>query len=49
MQYIQEEVYRLINDMQNCSLTYNEASSTCDEIPDALHMNMNCVQKAKQT
>lgn len=49
MQYIQEEVYHLINDMQSCSLTYDEETSTCDEIPDALHMNMNCVQQAKQT
>jgi len=46
---MQEEVDRLVNDMQNCSLTYNEEASANAEIPNTLHLNMNSVQDAKQS
>lgn len=46
---MQEEVDHLVNDMQNCSLTYNEGASGSVEIPNALHLNMNRVQNAKQS
>lgn len=45
---MQEEVDRLVNDMQNCSLSCNEEASVSAEISNALHLNMNGVQNAKQ-
>lgn len=43
--YKQEEA-DLVNDMQNCSLTYNEEASA--ESPNSLHLNTNSVQNVKQ-
>ncbi|XP_024869249.1 uncharacterized protein LOC112452984 isoform X2 [Temnothorax curvispinosus] len=45
--YMQEEIDRLVNDMQNCSLTYNEGPSANAETPKVLHLNS--VQNAKQS
>lgn len=45
---MQEEVDRLVNDMQNCSLTYNEGANTNADIPNALHLNMNNAKQSKQ-
>lgn len=43
---MQEELDHLVNDMQNCSLTYNEGANASAEIPNA--SNMNGVQNATQ-
>ncbi|KYM96315.1 UDP-N-acetylglucosamine transferase subunit ALG13 like protein [Cyphomyrmex costatus] len=46
MQYMQEEVDRLVNDMQNCSL--NDRPNISAEIPNTSHVNTNCVQSINQ-
>ncbi|KAL6257366.1 hypothetical protein P5V15_010939 [Pogonomyrmex californicus] len=43
--YMQEEADRLVNDMQNCSLTCNEAAGISAEISNVPYSNMNGVQK----
>ena len=47
MQYMREEVDRLVNDMQNSSL--NEGSNASAEIPNASHVNTNSVQSTNQS
>ncbi|XP_011055687.1 PREDICTED: enhancer of mRNA-decapping protein 1-like [Acromyrmex echinatior] len=47
MQYMREEVDRLVNDMQNSSL--NEGSNASAEIPNASHVNMNNMQSTNQS
>ncbi|XP_028048898.1 uncharacterized protein LOC105834586 isoform X2 [Monomorium pharaonis] len=46
---MQEEIDRLVNDMQKCSLTCNEGATVNAEIPNALHINMNSMQNANQS
>lgn len=43
--YMQEEIDRLANDMQNCSLTCNEGANAIEQMPNAL----NSVQNGKQS
>lgn len=47
MQYMREEVDRLVNDMQNSSL--NEGSNASVEILNASHVNMNSQQSTNQS
>ncbi|XP_011871005.1 PREDICTED: uncharacterized protein LOC105563739 isoform X2 [Vollenhovia emeryi] len=44
----QEDVDRLVNDMQNCSLACNEGADVSAEISNASHLNTNNVRNARQ-